>query len=443
MCSLPEYLHKFCGEVHMRLLSGAACCNSARPENYHERRMTMTKYVVLLCDGMADYPVEELGNKTPMGASCTPNMDKLAKKSTIGLVKSVADGLKPGSDVANLSILGYDPAVYYSGRSPLEAGSIGIDMKPTDVSFRCNLVTLSDEENYEDKTILDYCADDISTEEAKILIDYLAGHFNSDEFRLYSGVSYRHCLIWNNGTLDVGTLTPPHDITGKPIKEYIPRHPNAAKLYDMMVKSYDLLKDHPVNKARIADGKRPANSMWFWGEGVRKALMPFEEKYKLKGSMISAVDLLKGIGKFSGMNVVDVPGATGYIDTNFDGKAQACIDELAGGQDFVYIHVEAPDECGHRYEIENKKKSLELIDEKILGPVLNALEQYDDYKILICPDHATPLSLKTHTNDPIPFMMYHKAAEVEGQPEFTEETAKNTGLYVDKGHTLMQMFFDL
>ena len=241
----------------------------------------------------------------------------------------------------------------------------------------------------------------------------------------------------------MGTLTPPHDITGKPIKEYIPRHPNAAKLYDMMVKSYDLLKDHPVNKARIADGKRPANSMWFWGEGVRKALMPFEEKYKLKGSMISAVDLLKGIGKFSGMNVVDVPGATGYIDTNFDGKAQACIDELAHGQDFVYIHVEAPDECGHRYEIENKKKSLELIDEKILGPVLNALEQYDDYKILICPDHATPLSLKTHTNDPIPFMMYHKAAEVEGQPEFTEETAKNTGLYVDKGHTLMQMFFDL
>lgn len=403
----------------------------------------MTKYVVLLCDGMADYPVEELGNKTPMGASHTPNMDRLAEKSTIGLVKSVADGLKPGSDVANLSILGYDPAVYYSGRSPLEAGSIGIDMKPSDVSFRCNLVTLSDEESYEDKTILDYCADDISTEEAKVLIDYLAQHFNSDEFQLYSGVSYRHCLIWNNGTLDVGTLTPPHDITGKPIKEYIPNSPNAAKLYDMMVKSYALLKDHPVNKAREAAGKRPANSMWFWGEGVRKALMPFEEKYKLKGSMISAVNLLKGIGKFSGMNVVDVPGATGYIDTNFDGKAQACISELSKGQDFVYIHVEAPDECGHRHEIENKKRSLELIDEKILGPVLEALEQYDDYKVLICPDHATPLSLKTHTNDPIPFMMYHKAEEVKGQPEFTEETAKASGLFVDKGHTLMQMFFEL
>ncbi|MDE6148625.1 MAG: cofactor-independent phosphoglycerate mutase [Ruminococcus sp.] len=403
----------------------------------------MTKYVVLLCDGMADYPVEELGSKTPMGASVTPNMNKLAKVSRMGLVKSVADGLKPGSDVANLSILGYNPDIYYSGRSPLEAGSIGIDMKPTDVSFRCNLVTLSDEEKYEDKTILDYCADDISTEEAKILIDYLAEKLNNEEFQLYSGVSYRHCLIWNNGTLDVGTLTPPHDITGKPIKEYIPTAENAKKLYDMMVKSYDLLKDHPVNKARIERGKRPANSMWFWGEGVRKALMPFDEKYGFKGSIISAVDLLKGIGKFSGMNVVDVEGATGYIDTNFDGKAQACIEELEKGQDFVYIHVEAPDECGHRHEIENKKKSLELIDEKILGPVLEALEKYDDYKILICPDHATPLALRTHTNDPIPYLMYHKNDEVEGQPEFTEETAKATGVYVEEGHTLLQMFFDL
>ncbi len=408
-----------------------------------KEEMTMTKYVVLLCDGMADYPVEELGSKTPMGASVTPNMNKLAKVSRMGLVKSVADGLKPGSDVANLSILGYNPDIYYSGRSPLEAGSIGIDMKPTDVSFRCNLVTLSDEEKYEDKTILDYCADDISTEEAKILIDYLAEKLNNEEFQLYSGVSYRHCLIWNNGTLDVGTLTPPHDITGKPIKEYIPTAENAKKLYDMMVKSYDLLKDHPVNKARIERGKRPANSMWFWGEGVRKALMPFDEKYGFKGSIISAVDLLKGIGKFSGMNVVDVEGATGYIDTNFDGKAQACIEELEKGQDFVYIHVEAPDECGHRHEIENKKKSLELIDEKILGPVLEALEKYDDYKILICPDHATPLALRTHTNDPIPYLMYHKNDEVEGQPEFTEETAKATGVYVEEGHTLLQMFFDL
>ena len=400
------------------------------------------KYLVLLCDGMADYPVPELGNKTPMGASNTPNMDKLAEKSVIGLVKTVADNMKPGSDVANLSVLGYDPQVYYTGRSPLEAGSIGIDMKDTDVSFRCNLVTLSDEANYEDKTILDYCADDISTEEAKELVEYLEKHLGNDEFKLYSGVSYRHCLIWNNGTLEVGNLTPPHDITSKPIKEYIPTHPNAQKLYDMMVKSYDLLKDHPVNKAREAKGLRPANSMWLWGEGIRASLMPFAEKYGLKGSMISAVDLLKGIGKFSGMNVVHVPGATGYMDTNFEGKAEAAIKEFANGQDLVYIHVEAPDECGHRYEIENKKKSLEIIDEKILGPVLEALEKYDDYKVLIMPDHATPLSLKTHTNDPIPFLIYKKSNPTIGG-EFTEEGAKASGIFIENGHKIMEYFINL
>lgn len=400
------------------------------------------KYVVMLCDGMADYPVEELGDKTPMEAAYKPTMDRLAKTATVGLVKSVEDGMKPGSDVANLSILGYDPKVYYSGRSPLEAGSIGIDMKPTDVSFRCNLVTLSDEAEYSDKTILDYCADDISTEEAKVLIEFLAEHFNSEEFQLYSGVSYRHCLIWNMGTLDVGTLTPPHDITGKPIKQYIPTHKNAQKLYDMMKKSYALLKDHPVNKAREARGKKPANSMWFWGEGLRKPLMPFEEKYGLKGSMISAVDLLKGIGKFTGMNVVNVPGATGYIDTNFEGKAKACIDELEAGSDFVYIHVEAPDECGHRHEIENKKRSIELIDEKILTPVVAALEKYDDYKVLVCPDHPTPLSLMTHTNDPIPFMIYHKLAPAKGVESYSEKTAKQTGLFISEGHTLMQKFIE-
>ena len=276
------------------------------------------KYVVLLCDGMADYPVDELDGKTPMQAAKKPNMDKIAKNSVVGLVKTVADNMKPGSDVANLSVLGYDPEVYYTGRSPLEAGSIGIDMKTTDVSFRCNLVTLSGEENYTDKTIIDYCADDISTDEAKKLVDFLAEKFDNDEFKYYSGVSYRHCLIWNNGTLDIGTLTPPHDITGKKIKEYIPTHKNAEKLYDMMVKSYDLLKDHPVNKAREARGLRPANSIWLWGEGVRANLTSFKEKYGLTGSMISAVDLLKGIGKFSNMNVVHVDGATGYIDTNFE-----------------------------------------------------------------------------------------------------------------------------
>lgn len=400
------------------------------------------KYLVLLCDGMADYPVPELGNKTPMGASNTPNMDKLAEKSVIGLVKTVQDNMKPGSDVANLSVLGYDPQVYYTGRSPLEAGSIGIDMKDTDVSFRCNLVTLSDEANYEDKTILDYCADDISTEEAKELVEYLEKNLGNEEFKLYSGVSYRHCLIWNNGTMEVGTLTPPHDITGKPIKEYIPTHPNAQKLYDLMVKSYDLLKDHPVNKAREARGLKPANSMWLWGEGVRASLTPFTEKYGLKGSMISAVDLLKGIGKFSGMNVVHVPGATGYMDTNFEGKAEAAIKEFENGQDLVYVHVEAPDECGHRYEIENKKKSLEIIDEKILGPVLKALDKYDDYKVLIMPDHATPLSLRTHTNDPIPFLIYKKSTPTVGG-KFTEEGAKESGIFIENGYKIMEYFINL
>jgi len=398
------------------------------------------KYVVLLCDGMADLPVDALGGKTPMEVADKPNMDKLAAKSVVGLVKTVDDNLKPGSDVANLSVIGYDPQVYYSGRSPLEAGSIGIDMKDTDVSFRCNLVTLSDEENYEDKTLVDYCADDISTEEAAQIVETLAQHFNSEEFQLYAGVSYRHCLIWNNGTMNVGTLTPPHDITGRPIKEYVPMHENAQKLYSMMKESYNILINHPVNLARIARGKRPANSMWFWGEGVRKPLMPFEEKYGIKGSMISAVDLLKGIGKFSGMNVVDVQGATGYIDTNFDGKAQACINELKNGQDFVYIHVEAPDECGHRNEMENKISAIELIDKKVLGPVLDALEQYDDYKIMILPDHPTPLSLKTHTNTPVPFMIYQKTKSENGVEKLSEKSAAETGVFVEKGCTLMDRF---
>jgi 2,3-bisphosphoglycerate-independent phosphoglycerate mutase len=401
------------------------------------------KYLVMLCDGMADYPIEALGGKTPLEAAVTPTMDKLAETAEVGLVKTVADGMKPGSDVANLSVLGYDPKVYYTGRSPLEAGSIGIDMKKTDVSLRCNLVTLTDEPAYEDKTILDYCADDISTAEAKILVEFLAEKLNSEEFAFYSGVSYRHCLIWNNGTLDIGTLTPPHDITGKPIKEYIPKHENAAKLYDLMKKSYDLLKDHPVNKARVERGLRPANSIWLWGEGVRANLDDFKGKYGLKGSMISAVDLLKGIGKFSNMTVVDVDGATGYIDTNFSGKAQAAIDEFKRGQDFVYIHVEAPDECGHRNEMENKVKSIALIDELILGPVVEALREIDDFKVLVTPDHPTPISLRTHTNDAVPYLIYNSTKPKSGVKEgFCEKTAKSTGTYIEQGFTMMKRFIE-
>ena len=401
------------------------------------------KYVVLLCDGMADYPVEELENLTPMEKAFKPNMDKLAQDSAVGLVKTVADDMKPGSDVANLSVLGYDPSVCYTGRSPLEAGSIGIDMKDDDISFRCNLVTVSNEEKFEDRTLIDYCADDISTAEAKILIEYLAEHFNNEEFDLYSGVSYRHCLIWHKGTLDIGTLTPPHDITGRRVTEYIPASPNTAKLYDMMKKSYALLKDHPVNKAREEKGLRPANCIWLWGEGKRANLESFKSLYGLNASMISAVDLLKGIGKFSEMNVVDVDGATGYIDTNFTGKAAAALKELADGQDLVYIHVEAPDECGHRHEIENKVKAIEIIDKEILGMMLPELEKYDDYKIMILPDHPTPIALKTHTNDPVPFMIYQKSIKRNGVSKLCEKSAKETGLFIEKGPEIMKYFINL
>ncbi|MBD5081724.1 MAG: cofactor-independent phosphoglycerate mutase [Ruminococcaceae bacterium] len=399
------------------------------------------KYAVLLCDGMADLPREDLTGKTPMGTANKPNMDKLAKVSEVGLVKTVIDSLKPGSDVANLSVLGYDPSVYYSGRSPLEAGSIGIDMKATDVSFRCNLVTLSDEPDYKDKAMVDYCSGDISSEEAAELIAFIQEKMGNEEFSFYSGVSYRHCLIWDKGTLDVGVLTPPHDITGRKITEYLGVNDKGKKLLDMMIRSYDLLKDHPVNKKRVEKGLRPANSIWLWGEGVRKDLTPFEEKYGLKGAMISAVDLLKGIGKFTGMEVINVPGATGYIDTNFSGKAQAAIDTLKKGNDFVYIHVEAPDECGHRFEIQNKVKSIELIDELILGPILKAFEG-EDIKILICPDHPTPLALKTHTNAPVPYLIYDSRKSVEGVDRFCEEEAEKTGRFVGVGHTLMEHFLE-
>ncbi len=397
------------------------------------------KYIVLLCDGMADLPREDLPGKTPMGTANKPNMDKLAKVSEIGMVKTVADSLKPGSDVANLSVLGYDPSVYYSGRSPLEAGSIGIDMKPTDVSFRCNLVTLSDEEDYAQKTMTDYCAGDISTAEAKELIKFIREKLGNEEFSFYSGVSYRHCLIWDKGTLDIGALTPPHDITGRKITDYLGVNENGKKLLEMMKKSYDLLKDHPVNKKREEKGLRPANSIWLWGEGVRKELTSFEEKYGLKGAMISAVDLLKGIGKFTGMKVIDVEGATGYIDTNFGGKAKAAIDSLKSGSDFVYIHVEAPDECGHRFETENKVKSIELIDELILGPILKEFKG-EEIRVLICPDHPTPLALKTHTNAPVPYLIYDSGRAEKGVDNFCEESAEKTGNYVGAGHTLMERF---
>lgn len=401
----------------------------------------MLKYAVVLYDGMADYPVPALGGKTPMMAAKKPNFDHMAQRGTVGLVRTVADGLKPGSDVANLSVMGYDPKQYYTGRSPLEAVSMGVDMASTDVALRCNLVTLSDEADYAKKTMVDYCAGDISTAEAAQLISAVQKAFGDTQFSFYAGVSYRHCLIWKNGTTDLGSMTPPHDISGKVIGEYLSVSQNASFLLDMMRRSYDLLMAHPVNQKRIAEGKRPANSIWLWGEGKKPVLAPFEKLYGKKGSVISAVDLLKGIGRCAQMRTPDVPGATGYIDTNFTGKAQAAVEEWAQGQDFVYLHFEAPDECGHRNEPENKVRAIELIDELVLPVLTDALEAYGDYKIMILPDHPTPIVTGTHASDPVPFMIYQKGAEKEsGVTSIHEESAKATGVFVNHGHTLMRRF---
>lgn len=398
------------------------------------------KYIVLLCDGMADYPVAELNGKTPLEAAKTPNMDRLARESRAGLIKTVDDSMMPGSDVANLSVLGYDPHKYYTGRSPLEAGSIGIDMLADDIALRCNLVTVSAENSFEDKTLVDYCAGDISTYEARQLIEAVQQELGDHEFRFYAGVSYRHCLIWHNGTVDLGGLTPPHDITGRCVRDYIPKHDNAQKLYALMEKSCGILKNHPINTNRLRKGLRPANCIWLWGEGKRAELDSFEERYGAKASMISAVDLLKGIGKFTGMNVVYVEGATGYTDTNFKGKMQAAADELKNGSDMVYIHIEAPDECGHRGEIKEKVRAIELIDSLVLDPLLDALEIYKNYKVLILPDHATPLSLRTHTNDPVPYLLFDRLHPVKGIESFSEKNAALTGDDIAPGHILMGDF---
>ncbi len=402
------------------------------------------KYLVMLCDGMADEPSEVLGGKTPMELANKPMMEKLAKAGEVGLARTVEDGMSPGSDVANLAVLGYDAKKYYSGRSPLEAASIGIDLKDTDVTFRCNLVTLSDEENYEDKTILDYCADDISTEEARKIIETVEEELGDEEFKFYSGVSYRHCLVWDNGNAKPGKLTPPHDITGKAIKEYLPTDVAKEKLLPLMKKSYEFLKDHPVNKEREARGKRPANSIWLWGEGTKPLLDSFEKLYGVTGSMISAVDLLKGIAICAKMRSVDVDGATGYIDTNFEGKANAAIEEFKNGAELVYVHVEAPDECGHRFEAENKVKSIELIDKKVLTPIVEALKGMDeDFAVLVCPDHPTPLNTKTHSRTPVPYLIYRSNAEINsGVEKFTEAQAMKTGVFVEKGYTLMNRFLN-
>ncbi len=395
------------------------------------------KYIVLLCDGMADRPVEALGGVTPLEAAAPPAMNALAPLAEVGMVKTVPEGLPPGSDVANLSVVGYDPARYYTGRSPLEAANMGVELAPADLALRCNLVTLSDDQPFENKRMVDYCAGDISSAEAKELIESLQAALGSEEFAFYPGVSYRHCLVWKNGPDGIGALTPPHDISGRVIGEHLNHSPAGERLLALTKASEALLRDHPVNRRRAEQGKRPATHIWLWGQGRRPQLADFTAKTGLSGSMISAVDLLKGIARCSGMRVVDVPGATGYIDTNFAGKAAAALAELKSGQDYVYIHVEAPDECGHRGEVQNKVKAIAEIDRQILAPLLAELPQIDDFTLLIMPDHPTPLSTMTHNADPVPFLLYRSNAPTAGPARFTEQTAAQTGLFVPQAHTLI------
>ncbi|HHU85127.1 MAG TPA: cofactor-independent phosphoglycerate mutase [Clostridiales bacterium] len=398
------------------------------------------KFAVVLFDGMSDYPVPMFDGKTPMMLANKPNLDKMARYGVAGLVKTVPDGFKPGSDVANLGVLGYDVRTCYTGRSPLEAASIGIDLKDTDVTLRCNLVTLSEEAEYSEKTMIDYSAGDISSAEAAEIIKTVQEHFGNDVFTFYAGVSYRHCLVWNNGTIELGNMTPPHDIANRVIGEFLSTADMATELIRMMRESYELLKDHPVNVKRISEGKRPANSIWLWGEGTKPRLELFKDLYALDGSIISAVDLLRGIGKCAGMSAPEVEGATGYLDTNFTGKYQAAVDELKSGKDFVYIHVEAPDECGHRNEPENKVRAIELIDELILGPLIAELEKFDDYAIMALPDHPTPIVTQTHAPDPVPFAIYRKGDNNQGIDTLNEETAKQTGIFYESGRELFNRF---
>lgn len=394
----------------------------------------------MLCDGMADEPVEELGGKTPLEAAVTPNMDRLAKVSEIGMVRTVPEGMAPGSDTANLSVIGYDPKRYYTGRSPLEALSIGVDMAPDDVSFRCNVVTLSEEEEkYEDRKILDHSSDEISTEEAAVLLEALKEGLKRDGYEFYVGTSYRHLLIWKHGS--VVELTPPHDILTKRIGEFLPKDP---LLREMMEKSYEILNHHPVNEARRKNGLKPANSAWFWGAGTRPALKAFEELHGKTGAMISAVDLLKGIAVGAGMQNLMVEGANGGLHTNYTGKAEAAVKALTeDGFDFVYIHVEAPDEMGHQGKVKDKIRSIEWIDEKIIGPVTEKLsKQGQDFRMLVLPDHPTPICVRTHTADPVPYLLYDSTKNAQGAASYDEKHGMKSKIREEEGHRLIGHLFE-
>lgn len=392
------------------------------------------KYIVVLGDGMADEPIPELGGKTPMEAARTPVMDELASKGTLGTVQNVPAGMAPGSDVANLSVLGYDPAENYSGRSPLEALSVGVAMEDDDVIFRSNIVTLTEQEPYEEKTILDHSSGEISTADADVLMDAIREKFNNETFRFYTGTSYRHILVWKNGR--VSKLEPPHDHLGSVIGPFLPQE---EVLRRMMKESFPVLNDHPLNQARAAAGKNKANSLWFWGAGTKPKVRNFQEKTGLKGAMISAVDLLKGIAVGAGMKVCQVEGATGSIDTNFEGKAQAAIDALLrDGCDFAYIHVEAPDEMGHQGKVDEKVKSIEYLDSRLIALVKKAMEDAgEDFRMLILPDHPTPIRIRTHTGDPVPYLLYDSTRQQKKRERFTEEAARAAGNFEPNGYRLI------
>lgn len=399
------------------------------------------KYAVVLGDGMADEPIGQLGGKTPLAYANTPMMDQLSETGEVGLAKTIPAGMKPGSDTANLAVLGYDPEKYYSGRSPLEALSIGVPMLPTDIALRCNTVTLSDEPGipYAERTILDHSADEISTEDAAVLVETVREAFENETYKFYTGTSYRHCLIWANGV--VQDITPPHDILGKKIGDYLPEDP---KLREMMEKSFDILDNHPLNAARAAAGKHKANSCWFWGAGTKPALSSFTEKTGKKGAMVSAVDLLKGIAVGAGMQVLHVEGATGGLTTNYEGKAAAAVQALLeDGNDFVYIHVEAPDEMGHQGSVENKVKSIEYLDSRVIRPLYKALAASgEDFRILVMPDHPTPIRLRTHTGDPVPYLLYDSTRAAGTGVLYNEEAAKTTGVYIEHGYTLIDKLLE-
>ena len=392
------------------------------------------KYIIILADGMAGEPLQELGGKTTLEYAKTPIMDELAGKGTMGLVKTVPDGMKPGSDVANLSVIGYDPDRFYSGRSPLEALSVGVNMKDTDVVFRCNIVTLSEDEPYEEKTIIDHSSGEISTQDADILMDAIREAFNSDEIQFYTGTSYRHITVWDQGK--VLDMEPPHDHLGCKAGAYLPQHP---LFRDMMIKSFDILNNHPLNLQRAAQGKNKANSLWFWGAGTKPLLQNFKKKTGLNGAMISAVDLLKGIAVGAGMKVIEVPGATGSLDTNYTGKAQAALDALLNdGLDFVYIHIEAPDEMGHQGNAHHKIQAIENIDSKVIKLIKEEMDHSgEDYRMLILPDHPTPIRIRTHTAEPVPYLLYDSRRQARKIGVFNEKEAAAAGIFEPEGHKLI------